>query len=252
MTDSIDINKYTKQLALPGMNPTAQERLGNAHVVLLGLGGSGTACATYLAAAGVGSLTLVDQAVLRNEDITECPLFRTADAGSLKVTTASQNLLAINPDIKISEVTNRLDAHNAEEIVEHAHLVIDGLSNWQDKLIVSDVCMQMGKTLVHAGLRGFEFHVYTMIPGRSACLRCVFSKVGLEDIASIAHKQRGVLGPVAGMAGSFQAIEAIKILAGIGPTPGNHLIKFDSLRRDFDDVTDLGPRPDCPDCGMRF
>lgn len=234
------------------MTQTAQERLANARVVLLGLDGSGCACATYLVSAGIGELILIDQTLVRTEDLVDQPLFSADDIDAPKIAAAKTRLEEIDSKVKVRTLSQSIDSHNAEELIDDAHIVIDGLSDWQDKLLLSDVCMQLGKPLVHAGVRGFEFQVYTMIPGRSACLRCVFSKTGLEDVSSSWQSQQGTLGPLCGMAGAFQSIEAIKILSGLGPTPGSHLIKFDSLRRDFDDVTDLGPRPDCPDCGKRF
>ena len=112
--------------------------------------------------------------------------------------------------------------------------------------------MQQGKTLVHAGVRAFELQVYVMIPGRSACLRCMFADTGIEDVVSASDGPQGVLGPVAGMAGAFQAIEVIKLICGLGTTPGNSLTKFDALRRYVDQITELGPRPGCPDCGRKF
>jgi molybdopterin/thiamine biosynthesis adenylyltransferase len=240
-------------MALPGMNQTAQARLANARVALLGINGAGSACATYLASSGIGEIILIDDAAVAEGDLYDQPLFQRADIGRSKTMSAAKRLAEIEPELKVQSVSKSLDSHNAEQLIDSAHIVVDGLNDWQQKLLLSDVCMHMGRTLVHAGVRKFEFQIYTMIPGRSACLRCAFSKAGLEDItASGQDDSPAALGPVAGMAGAFQAIEVIKILSGLGPTPGNHLIKFDSLRRDFDDITNLGPRMDCPDCGLRY
>lgn len=244
-------SRYARQLALPGMNEDSQKQLASAHVILLGLNNSASACAVYLVEAGIGRLTLVDQLRVEDSDLNEQFIFEESNVGQFKVDAARKYLLSRNTNVAIDTVKTPFNAHTAEQILSRADIVVDALEDWQSKLLASDVCMQLGRTLVHAHIHGFEFHIYNMIPGRSACLRCVLAKVGLEDLVSTTAAY-ATLGPLSGMAGCFQAIEVIKLVTGLGTTPGNHLIKFDSLRRDFDDVTDLGPRPDCPDCGRPF
>jgi molybdopterin/thiamine biosynthesis adenylyltransferase len=244
-------SRFARQLALPGMTEDSQKQLASAHVILLGLSSSASACAIYLVEAGIGHLTLVDQLRIDESDLNEQLLFQESNIGEFKVDAAKNYLLSRNSKLVVDTVKSPFNAHSAETIIAKADIVVDALEDWQSKLVASDICMQLGRTLVHAHIHGFEFHIYTMIPGRSACLRCVLSKTGLEDLVSTSAAY-GTLGPLSGMAGCFQAIEVIKLVTGLGTTPGNHLIKFDSLRRDFDDVTDLGPRPDCPDCGRPF
>lgn len=243
--------RYKQQLALAGMSAAAQEKLFRASVVILGLGGVGCACAGFLAEAGVGSLMLVDPADFKAEDLNEQVLLRETDIGLKKIDAAKRHLQELNAGIKVQTQHERFSSHNAERLARSGDIIVDAMGNWQDKLSASDICMQLGKTLVHAGMRAFEFQVYTMIPGKSACLRCMFADTGIEDIVSAAHGPRGVLGPVAGMAGSFQAIEVIKLICGLGTTPGSNLIKFDALRRYVQQITELSPRPGCPDCDRR-
>jgi molybdopterin/thiamine biosynthesis adenylyltransferase len=230
------------------MSVEAQQKLLAATVVLIGLGGAGCACASYLVAAGIGRLLLVDSGSVTTPDLNEQTLFLPEDVGKLKVQAAKTRLQAINPAARVECQLAAFDTYNAERTISAGSIVIDSMSNWQDKLTASDACMQMGRTLVHAGVRAFEFHVYTMIPGKSACLRCLLADIGMEDVVSSPEPQ-GALGPVAGMAGAFQAIEAIKIIAGIGTTPGSNLIRFDALRRYVQQITELRPTADCPDCG---
>jgi molybdopterin/thiamine biosynthesis adenylyltransferase len=199
----------------------------------------------------VGSVVVVDPANVLESELPEQFLFKLEDVGLPKVELAKRRLKAMNPEIEVLGLRQTFDAHNAERILDDGDVIADALGNWQGKMLTSDVCMRLKKTLIHAGVRAFEFQLYTMIPGKSACLRCVFANLGLDDVTA-SHSGHGVLGPVAGMAGAFQAIEAIKVIAGIGTTPGSYLVRFDALRRYFDDVSELLPRPDCPDCGMPF
>jgi molybdopterin/thiamine biosynthesis adenylyltransferase len=247
-----DESRYQRQLELAGMSAAAQRKLGNATVVLFGLGGVGCACAAYLAEAGVGTLVLVDPAELSERDLPEQVLLTSADLGKSKVEAVKSSLLKLNPTTNISTYKERCDTHSAERFISDADVVVESISDWQEKLSASDACMHMGKTLIHAGVRAFEFQVYVMIPGKSSCLRCMFAETGIEDVVSPSDGPRGVLGPVAGMAGAFQAIEAIKLICGLGATPGSSLTKFDALRRYVDQIIELGPRAGCPDCGRRI
>jgi adenylyltransferase/sulfurtransferase len=247
-----DAPRYKQQLALAGMSATAQEKLFHGQVVILGLGGLGCACAAYLAEAGVGSLVLVDPSELQEAELNEHILLRETDVGITKVEAAKKHLQELNPAINIHPHHERFSTHNAERLARSGEIIVDAMGNWQDKLSASDICMQLGKTLVHAGIRAFEFQIYTMIPGKSACLRCMFADTGIEDIVSAARGPKAVLGPLAGVAGSFQAVEVIKLICGLGATPGSNLIKFDALRRYVQQVTELSPRPGCPDCDRRF
>ena len=241
--------RYLRQLELPGMSDDAQEKLFASTVVLLGLGGVGSACAGYLAEAGIGKLVLVDPENVYEEDLNAQLLLTEADIGRTKVEASEQRLKALNPQIEIVSHKQKFTTHNADKFIAQGDVIVDCMGNWQDKLNASDACMHAGKILVHAGVRAFEFQVYVMIPGRSACLRCLFADTGIEDVVSSGEGPQGILGPVVGMAGAFQAVEVIKLICGLGATPGNYLIKFDALRRYVDQVMDLGPRPGCPDCG---
>lgn len=242
------LERYSAQLALPGMNEDRQLALSRATVLILGLNAAGTTCAMHLAQSGVGKLIVVDDAIVRPSDLTRHPLLTLARLGQSKAEAVAAALGEINPDIKIEVRTAKFDPHNAESLLYEADLAVEGLDNWQDKLLASDNCMHVLKPLIHAGLLEFSFHVFSMVPGRSACLRCVFSNLGLEDLPA-AGPSKGELGAIAGLAGAFQAAEAIKIITRLGTISGNHLLRFDVLRSEFDDMTRLTGRADCPDCG---
>lgn len=240
--------RYRSQLALPGMNEARQERLLASSVLVLGLNPCGTNCAVNLAQAGVGKIVLVDSDLVKASDLSTHSVFTDEDINYPKVDIMKRKLATLNPDVQVRNCFFKFDTHNADHLLGEGDLAIEGLENWQDKLVASDSCMQRKKPLIHAGLLSFSFHVFSMIPGRSACLRCVFARLGLEDFPPDGFAQ-AILGAVASLAGSFQAAEAIKLLTQIGTISGNHLLRFDVLRSEFDDVTELISRSDCPDCG---
>lgn len=240
--------RYKPQLSLPGMTEARQERLLSSSVVILGLNPCGTTCAINLAQAGIGKITLVDADLVKESDLSTHSVFTSEDINYPKVDILKRKLITLNPDIQVRNCFFKFDTHNADHLLKEGELFIEGLENWQDKLVASDSCMQRKKPLIHSGLISFSFHVFSMIPGRSACLRCVFARLGLEDFPpdSFAHS---VLGAIASLAGSFQAAEAIKLITQIGTISGNHLLRFDVLRSEFDDMTELIGKSDCPDCG---
>lgn len=240
--------RYRAQLALPGMTEERQERLFDAHVVIIGLNAVGTNCAQNLAQSGLGRLTLVDAGIVDESDLASHNTFCEEDLKQPKVDALKRHLSKLNPEIKVRNSFYRFDAHNADKLLQDCDVVVEALENWQDKLLASDSCMRLQKPLIHSGLLMFSFHVFCMIPGRSACLRCVFAKLGLEDFPPEGFSP-GVLGAIASMAGAFQAAETIKLITQLGTISGNHLLRFDVLRSEFDDMTRLTGRSDCPDCG---
>ncbi|MBX9573156.1 MAG: ThiF family adenylyltransferase [Candidatus Obscuribacterales bacterium] len=240
--------RYKSQLSLPGMSEARQEKLLSSSIVLLGLDPCGTNCAVNLAQAGIGKIILVDQDLVVESDLSKHSVFTSEDINYPKVDILKRKLTTLNPDIQVRNCFFKFDTHNADHLLGEGELVVEGLESWQDKLVASDSCMQRKKALIHSGLLSFSFHVFSMIPGRSACLRCVFARLGLEDFPPDGFKQ-SVLGAIASLAGAFQAAEAIKLITQIGTISGNHLLRFDVLRSEFDDMTELIGRSDCPDCG---
>ncbi len=241
-------NRYRAQLALPGMTVERQKRLFDAHVVIIGLNAVGTNCAKALAQAGVGRITAIDNGLVQESDLSSHSIFAADDIKHPRVDALKRHLQKVNPEIVIRNSFYKFDTHNADKVLQEAHLVAEALDNWQDKLLLSDCCMHTRKPLIHSGLMSFSFHVFCMLPGRSACLRCVFARLGLEDFPPEGISN-GVLGAVASLAGAFQAAEAIKLITQLGAVSGNHLLRFDVLRSEFDDMTELIGRSDCPDCG---
>ncbi len=237
-------------MELPGLGAAAQEKLLASRVLVLGLAGTGSAAARYLAGAGIGTLGILDCLSVSVGELHAEILSTAADQGAKRTAAAERHLGQLNGDVRIVCHEEALTAHNAEELFRQYDLIIDGLDDWQGKLVASDACMLVGKPLIHAGVSKYRFQVFTMVPGRSACLRCVFHQIGMEDL-SRPDAPAGLHGPAVGMAGALQASEAIHLLARLGITGADELIQFDCLRREFDCVRELKPRPDCPDCSIR-
>lgn len=140
---------------------------------------------------------------------------------------------------------------NVEKSVQQANIVIDALSDWQKKLALSDICMDCETAMVHCGITGFRFQIYTMLPGLSACLRCALPVAGIDEVP-LQPAQEEIMEAVIELAAAWQSLEAIKYLAKIGVLQGNELFKFDCLSGELEIIRGLDPDPDCPDCGRKF
>jgi molybdopterin/thiamine biosynthesis adenylyltransferase len=241
------IAHYRRQLSLPGMSHDVQHKIFGASALVLGLRNAGALAAHLLANAGIKHLGLVDGHYIDAEDVIEQLSFGENDLGKDRGEVLQTTLRQRFNDLHI-ETFHRFDAHTADEIVSQFDIVMDDLDDWQEKLIASDACMEEERPLVHLGLMGFNFQVFTMLPGKSACLRCLFGELGMEDIPPDVSTKES-FGPVIGMGASFQVTEAIKVLGRLGVTQPDELTQFDGLRRTFSSKQGLTPRPDCPDCG---
>ncbi|PZM82551.1 MAG: hypothetical protein DKT66_11175 [Candidatus Melainabacteria bacterium] len=225
--------KYRKQLAMPGMTEECQERLMNARILILGTTEIAFVCAEQLMRVGAGHLELAGSSVYDLHLLAE----RLEAAGAKHCT-----------QVGVAERT--FDAHDSEDLIRNFDVVVDAMVDWQLKLVASDACMRLTKPLVHVGGEGFRYQLYTMRPGRSACLRCVFPRIGIDDFPK-AQDEDASFPPVASVLGSLQAIEAAKLASRFGASQGNELFKFDFLSGEMEMVTGLDAVSDCPDCGNR-
>lgn len=219
--------RYKNQLLLPAMNEQAQLKLLAGSALILGVDGTGVLVGKHLAAAGVGKIGLVDQ--------------------ESKLAVAVDSLSEINPDAHISAHQLHFDSHNADSILKDYDVIVDSLSDWQSKLLASDVAMHLNKPLIHGGLFGFSCQVFTMLPGRSACLRCALPLVGLEDVPM--EKLNADFAPTVAVAAAMQASAVIRLVADLGGIGSSTLTQFDALTLETSAVRELSKRPDCPDCG---
>ena len=209
-----EIERYSRQLVLPDWSEEAQIALRDASVLVVGAGGLGSPVALYLAGAGVGRVGLVDSDVVEISNLHRQPLHFTPDLGVPKVESAAAKLRFLNPDVVIEPYQVRLDETNAAGLVEGQDLVIDCSDSFATRYAVNKACCDAGVDLVEGGAVGWSGLVMTILPRATACYRCAFP-VEPEDAQSCA--EAGILGPAAGVLGTLQALEALKLLTGAQP-----------------------------------
>jgi adenylyltransferase/sulfurtransferase len=223
-----EIERYSRQLVLPQWSGQLQERLAASSAVVIGAGALGSPAATYLAAAGVGRIGIVDGDVVDISNLQRQPLHFTPDVGTLKAESAAQKLGLLNTSITVEPYPVELDEQNAEAIVTGADVVIDCSDSFATRYLVNDACCSARVALVEGGVLGFSGMVMAIRPGETACYRCAFP---VEPPAGSVPgcREAGILGAVAGVLGSLQALEALKQLTGVGEAPGDAIVQFDGL-----------------------
>lgn len=238
--------RYNRHLVLDGFGPEAQQRLLQSKVLLVGAGGLGSPVALYLAAAGVGTIGVVDGDTVSITNLQRQVLHSTADIGRPKVDVAKERMQAMNPDVQVDTYECYLSEANAMELIAPYDFVIDGTDNFATKYLVNDACVLQGKAFTMGGINRYSGQLMTHVPG-SACYRCLFPEPpAKEDVETCAMV--GVLGSIAGMLGTVQATECIKYLAGVGQLLTNALLTFDALSMQWQRYS-FSQRPGCELCG---
>jgi sulfur-carrier protein adenylyltransferase/sulfurtransferase len=236
---------YDRQVRLPGVGEEGQERLRNARVLVVGAGGLGCAALPYLAAAGVGQITIVDSDIVDVSNLHRQPLYRASDAGYPKARLAAERLRTLNPLIAVEAQATRVDTGNGDDLVSRHDLVLDCTDNFQTKFLLNDLCVRLGRPLVVASIHQFDGQLIVVHPD-GPCLRCLWPSKPPEDcVGSCADV--GVLGVVPGVLGTLQASEAIKLLLGL-PTRRGALALVDLVSLDLQTIN-LRRDPHCPACG---
>ncbi len=241
------IERYSRHIILPEVGGKGQAKLLAGKVLIVGAGGLGSPAALYLAAAGVGTIGLIDADAVDLSNLQRQIVHATPDLGRPKVASATDKMRAINPDVTVHAYRERLVAANAPTILKDYAFVIDGTDNFASKFLVADACHFMQKPYSHAGILRFDGQTLTVIPGKTACYRCVFGTPPPAG-AVPSCSQAGVLGVVAGVLGCIQATEAIKFLLSIGELLTNRLLVYNALSMKFRDVP-LRRNRQCPLCG---
>ena len=245
MTDD-ELLRYSRQILLPEFDIEGQERLRQAHALIIGMGGLGSPVAMYLAAAGVGRLSLVDDDRVDLSNLQRQIIHRNADIGRFKVESARDTLHALNPLTAVTTLPMRLNDTELRERVSEADVVVDASDNLATRLAINAACVQAGVPLVSGAAIRLEGQVLVWQPGgEGGCYRCLYrdSEMEAETCA-----QTGVLAPVVGIIGSIQALEAIKILSGLGEPLTGRLLLLDAARMEWRSVR-VRRWPDCPVCG---
>jgi adenylyltransferase/sulfurtransferase len=238
MLSERESRRYSRQITCIGEG--GQERLKAAHIVLAGAGGLGCPAATYLAAAGAGHLTIIDSDQVDLTNLNRQFLHWEQDLGRDKVFSAREKLEAMNPDIAIRDICTEVTGENASSLIRHASVVIDALDNFPARYALNQAALTHRIPCIHGAVCGFDGHITTVIPGRTACLQCIFPEPP-------AGSEFPVIGTTAGIIGLMQAHEAIKFLTGTGTLLENRLLIWDG-RDSSVSVLDLERDPACSAC----
>lgn len=247
LTDA-ERERYARHLSVPGVGEEGQLRLRRSSVLLIGTGGLGSPAAMYLAAAGVGRLGLIDQDTVDRSNLQRQILHRESSVGKPKLESAAASLREVNPHISLELHPTRFTPANAAELVARYDLVLDGSDNFPTRFLSNDACFFARKPLVYASIFRFEGQVTVFAPHLGGpCYRCMLPTLPPPGAAP-SCAEAGVLGVLPGVIGSLQAMEAIKLLLGIGEPPLGKLLCYDALRTSFRTLH-LAADPGCPLCG---
>ncbi len=239
--------RYSRQIMLPQFDITGQQALLSSHALIIGLGGLGSPVAMYLAAAGVGRLTLVDDDVVELTNLQRQIVHSHADIGRSKVASAAATLHALNPEIEVSTLQQRLSGDALHQAVQQADVVVDASDNFATRFAINQACVDTHTPLVSGAAIRLEGQVSVFLNNAdtdSPCYRCLY-----EDIpeAAASCSETGVLAPVVGIIGSIQATETIKLLTGLGTSLSGRLLTLDAATLEFHEIR-LRRDPACPVC----
>lgn len=238
--------RYRRHLAIPEVGEAGQEKLLKARVLVMGAGGLGSPAALYLAAAGVGTLGLVDMDVVDLSNLQRQVIHTVERAGQPKTASAKAAIAALNPDVEVVAFQQRLTAQNVLEVLEGFDLVVDGGDNFPTRYLLNDACVMRHKPNVHGSVYRFEGQVTTFVPGQGPCYRCLYPQPPPPDL-SPSCAEAGVLGVLPGIIGLLQANEALKLVLGVGQPLVGRLVQFDGLTTRFLEMK-VRRDPDCPVC----
>lgn len=241
------IERYSRQIILKEVGGAGQEKLLSSKVLIVGAGGLGAPAGLYLAAAGVGTIGIIDSDKVDLTNLQRQVIHFTSDVGAEKVKSAKNKMEAINPDVTVETYKELATATNIREIIRGYDFVIDGTDNFPAKFLINDACYFEKVPFSHAGILRFYGQLITVLPDESICYRCIFRSPPPAGVVP-SCSEAGVLGLLPGVIGLLQATEAMKYLLGIGNLLTNTLLTYDALEMEFYKVK-LNRNPDCPLCG---
>jgi adenylyltransferase/sulfurtransferase len=241
------LERYSRHILLQDVGVEGQEKILEAKVLIVGAGGLGCPVALYLAAAGVGTIGIVDCDTVDISNLQRQIAHHTKDLHRPKVESAREKILAINPEVKVRIYQDYLNAGNIREIIRDYDFVVDGTDNFPTKFLVNDACVMEKIPFSHGGILRFDGQTTTVVPDQSACYRCIFREPPPPDAVPTCS-QAGVLGAIAGMLGTIQAAEVLKYITGTGILLTDRLLSFNAKTMDFRKIK-LTRQADCPVCG---
>jgi adenylyltransferase/sulfurtransferase len=237
-----ELLRYGRQIIYPDFGGTGQTRLKASTVLVVGVGGLGCAASMYLAYAGFGHITIVDDDAVELSNLNRQMLHWEQDIGKKKTASAAAKLRKINKSIKITSVCKHITERNADSIIEGADAVIDGLDNFKTRFIVNAACVRNGIPLIHGGINGLVVQVTTIVPGKTPCLACIYPTLPESE------ETIPVFGVTPALVASLQVMEAIKLITGFGETLQGRMLYFNGDSMEFA-CEDLARNPKCVVCG---
>lgn len=243
------LERYARHIIMPEIGSIGQEKLLNSKVLVIGTGGLGSPCTMYMAAAGVGTIGLVDFDKVDLSNLQRQVLHHTGDVGKLKVLSGKETINEINPDVNVVTYNELVNPQNIMDIIKDRDydFIIDAVDNFTAKFLINDACVMLKKPFSHAGVTKLAGQTMTYVPGEGPCYRCVFKNPPPENLIP-SGKQTGILGVIPGTIGTIQATEALKYILGIGKLLTGTLLTYDSLTMEFRKIK-LSRRKDCQVCG---
>ena len=248
--DDKQLARYSRHLLLPQIDIEGQQRLLDSHVLIIGLGGLGSPAALYLAASGVGRITLSDPDHVELSNLQRQILYTTQDISNLKTESAQTHLQQLNPDILTTAISHKLSAQALAELLPTIDVVIDASDNFPSRYLINEACVNSATPLVAGAAIGMEGQVTVINPqaANTACYQCIYPDIKDDNAESCAD--HGVFSPLLGIVGSIQASEALKLLVGFGTPLENRLLRIDAINMAIK-ITTLSPDPTCPICSKQ-
>jgi thiazole biosynthesis adenylyltransferase ThiF len=242
------LERYARHIILKEIGVKGQKKLLNGKVLIIGAGGLGAPAAMYLAAAGVGTIGIVDADEVDLSNLQRQIIHATADVGKPKVLSAKETMEAMNPDVKVNAIQEFVSSENIMDLIADYDFILDGTDNFPAKFLINDACVMAKKPFSHAGIIRFKGQLMTYVPGEGPCYRCVFRDPPPKNAVPTC-KEAGVVGAMGGVIGSLQAMEAIKYLTGVGELLTGKLLTYDALKMEFRTIKLPAHVANCPVCG---
>jgi molybdopterin/thiamine biosynthesis adenylyltransferase/rhodanese-related sulfurtransferase len=239
--------RYSRQVLIPEIGQAGQRKLLDAKVLLIGAGGLGSPAALYLAASGIGTIGLVDDDVVDESNLQRQVLHASDRVGMPKTESARITLNGLNPETRVVEHRERLDADNVERLIADYDVIVDGTDNFDTRYLLNDAAVKLRKPVVHGSIYRWDGQVTTFMPFEGPCYRCMYPTQPPPELAP-ACDVAGVLGVLPGIAGLLQANEVFKLVLGVGETLAGRLVMFDAMSTEFSEVR-IWRDPACPACG---
>lgn len=240
------LQRYSRHIILPEVGGKGQKKLLNAKVFLVGAGGLGCPVGYYLTAAGVGTIAIIDNDNVELSNLQRQIAHSVHTLGIPKVESAKRTFEALNPDVKIIAIKERITKDNIIDLIKDYDIVVDGSDNFPTRYLVNDACVMLGKPLVSGAILRFEGQVTTIIPKEGHCYRCLFEEPPPPGLVP-SCQEAGVLGILPGVIGALQATEVIKLILGKGEVLKNELLIYNALNTTFRKIK-VKRNPDCPVC----